>query len=155
MVIELREIWWADLPEPVGPAPGHRQSVLVAQSDAFNRIRLATVTVVPLSSNVCLVDAPGNVLIPATASGLPQCHPGVDLLTERVRASSAPLVNQVSEGHRFALDLSPLSAWSRREVPAGSSRSRHDWRCPSGVGIVLSVLSWNEPVPVQAQEATG
>jgi mRNA interferase MazF len=44
--------------------------VLIVQSDAFNRSRLRTVIAVVLTANVRLVDAPGNVLVPATASGL-------------------------------------------------------------------------------------
>ncbi len=114
MVIGRGEIWWADLPEPVGSAPGHRRPVLIVQSDTFNRSRLATVTVVALTGNVRLVDAPGNVLIPATASGLPRDSVANvtqvltinrDLLTDRVRALSTSLVKQVGKGLRFALDL--------------------------------------------------
>lgn len=70
MVIERGEIWWADLGEPEGSEPGFRRPVLVVQSDAFNRSRLRTVIAVVLTSNLRLIDAPGNVLIPATASGL-------------------------------------------------------------------------------------
>jgi mRNA interferase MazF len=44
--------------------------VLIVQTDAFNRSRLHTVIAVALSTNLRLVDAPGNVLIPAKASGL-------------------------------------------------------------------------------------
>ena len=108
------EIWWADLPEPVGSAPGYRRPVLVVQSDAFNRSRLATVTVVVLTGNVRLVAAPGNVLVPAAASGLPRdsvanvsqlLTVNRELLTERVRALSPTLLRQVDEGLRLTLGL--------------------------------------------------
>ena len=114
MDIRRGEIWWADLPEPVGSGPGHRRPVLVVQSDTFNRSRLATVTVVALTGNVRLVDAPGNVLIPAQSSGLPRdsvanvtqvLTVNRDLLTERVHGVLASIVTQVNEGLRFALDL--------------------------------------------------
>ncbi len=114
MVIGRGEIWWADLPEPAGSAPGHRRPVLVVQSDTFNRSRLATVTVVALTGNVRLVDAPGNVLIPAQASGLPRDSVANvthlltinrDLLTDQVRDLPPSLVKQVNAGLRFALDL--------------------------------------------------
>lgn len=114
MLIGRGDIWWADLPEPIGSAPGHRRPVLVVQSDTFNRSRLATVTVVALTSNVRFVDAPGNVLIPSNASGLPRDSVANvtqlltiprALLTERVRVLSTPLVKQVNDGLRFALDL--------------------------------------------------
>ncbi len=72
MVIERGQIWWADLGEPRGSEPGHRRPVLVVQSDAFNRSRIRTVIGVVLTSNLRLVEAPGNVLVPAIVSGLPK-----------------------------------------------------------------------------------
>jgi len=63
-------VWTADLGEPDGSEPGYNRPVLIVQSDAFNRSRLHTVLAVVLSTNLRLVDAPGNVLIPAKASGL-------------------------------------------------------------------------------------
>jgi len=58
------------LGEPEGSEPGYNRPVLIVQSDAFNRSRLRTVIAVVLSTNLRLVEAPGNVLIPAKASGL-------------------------------------------------------------------------------------
>ena len=114
MEIARGEVWWADLPEPAGSAPGYRRPVLVVQSDAFNRGRLSTVTIVALTGNIRLVDAPGNVLVPARASGLPKDSVANvtqvltiprELLTHRVRALSGSIVKQVGEGLRLALDL--------------------------------------------------
>ena len=114
MVIGRGEVWWADLPEPLGSAPGFRRPVLVVQNDAFNRGRLATVTIVALTGNVRLVDAPGNVLIPAPASGLPRDSVANvtqvltiprDVLTERVRAVAPSFMKQIDDGLRLALDL--------------------------------------------------
>ena len=42
------------------------------QDDAFNRSRIRTVIAVVLTSNLRLLDAPGNVLVPAKVSGLPR-----------------------------------------------------------------------------------
>lgn len=42
------------------------------QADAFNRSRIRTVLAVILTSNLRLLDAPGNVLLPAKVSGLPK-----------------------------------------------------------------------------------
>ena len=64
------DIWWADLSEPAGSAPGFRRPVLVVQGDPFNRSRIATVVVVPLTSNLNWADAPGNVLLSAQLTGL-------------------------------------------------------------------------------------
>jgi mRNA interferase MazF len=64
------QVWWADLPVPVGSGPGYRRPVLVVQANRFNRSTLATVVVVPLSSSVHLADMPGNVLLDQAATGL-------------------------------------------------------------------------------------
>jgi mRNA interferase MazF len=108
------DIWWADLPEPDGSAPGYRRPVLVVQSDTFNRSRLATVTVVALTANLRLLDAPGNVLLPSRVAGLPRDSVAnvsqvltIDRgrLTERVRRLPSPVVAQVDDGLRLALAL--------------------------------------------------
>lgn len=72
MVISQGEIWWADLGEPEGSAPGFRRPVVVVQSDSFNRSRIATVVCVPLTSNMRWADAPGNVALDSATSGLPK-----------------------------------------------------------------------------------
>ena len=64
------EVWWADLPEPAGSGPGFRRPVVVVQGNPLNRSRIATVVCVPLTSNFVWAGAPGNVLLPATATGL-------------------------------------------------------------------------------------
>lgn len=66
------EIWWADLPEPRGSEPGYRRPVLVIQADSFNRSRIQTVVVAVITSNLNLADAPGNVFLPFSDSGLPK-----------------------------------------------------------------------------------
>ena len=71
-MISQGEIWWADLPAPVGSSPGFRRPVVVVQGDALNRSRLATAVCVPLTSNLRWADAPGNVLLAARTTGLPQ-----------------------------------------------------------------------------------
>ena len=70
MVISQGEIWWADLSEPTGSGPGYRRPVVVVQCDALNQSRVSTVVCVPLTSNLKWVDAPGNVLLTARATGL-------------------------------------------------------------------------------------
>ncbi len=71
-MIAQGEVWWADLPDPVGSGPGFRRPVVVVQGDAFNRSRLATAVCVPLTSNLARGEAPGNVELPARATGLPR-----------------------------------------------------------------------------------
>lgn len=71
-MIERREVWWVELAPPRGSEPGFRRPVLIIQADAFNRSRLQTALVAVLTSNLRLRDAPGNVLVPRKASGLPK-----------------------------------------------------------------------------------
>ena len=71
-MIAQGEIWWADLGEPIGSAPGYRRPVLVVQCDAMNASRIGTVVCVPLTGNLKWGDAPGNVVLPARITGLPK-----------------------------------------------------------------------------------
>ncbi len=72
--------------------------------------------VVFLTSNVRLVEAPGNALLPARSTDLPKDFVAnvsqvltLDrgLLTERVERITPNLQRQVNEGLRLALDLQP------------------------------------------------
>ena len=69
-MISQGEVWWADVPPPVGSEPGFRRPVVVVQSDALNRSRIATVVCVPLTSNLKWTEAPGNVLLKARITSL-------------------------------------------------------------------------------------
>jgi mRNA interferase MazF len=70
MVIAQSEVWWADLADPIGSAPGYRRPVVVIQSDALNQSQLATVVCVVLTSNLRWSVAPGNVLLTAKHTSL-------------------------------------------------------------------------------------
>lgn len=72
MTIAQGDVWWTDLPEARGSEPGFRRPVIVVQGDGLNRSRIATVVCVALTSNLKWATAPGNVLLPSTATGLPQ-----------------------------------------------------------------------------------
>lgn len=69
-MISQGDIWWAALPEPVGSGPGFDRPVVIVQGDSFNRSHLATVVVIPLTSNTRLASMPGNVLLPSGSTGL-------------------------------------------------------------------------------------
>jgi mRNA interferase MazF len=114
VVIERGQVWWTDLGEPDGSGPGFRRPVLIVQSDGFNRSRLRTVIVVVLTSNLRLVDAPGNVLIPAKAAGLPKDSVANvsqvitidrDFLNEPAGRVRGQLLKDVENGLRLVLAL--------------------------------------------------
>ncbi len=64
------EVFWVDLGEPAGSAPAKRRPVLIVSADAFNRSRLRTVLAAAITSNSALAAYPGNVFLPAIATGL-------------------------------------------------------------------------------------
>jgi mRNA interferase MazF len=53
------EIWWADLPTPVGSEPGYRRPVLIIQDDMLTQTLISTVIVVILTSNLRAVNVTG------------------------------------------------------------------------------------------------
>ena len=71
-MISQGEVWWADLPAPVGSGPGFRRPVVIVQGDALNRSRLRTAVCVPLTSNLKWAGAPGNVRLSGNTTGLPR-----------------------------------------------------------------------------------
>lgn len=72
MVISQGDVCWASLEEPVGSSPGFRRPVAIVQGDSFNASRIATTVVVPLTSDLRLAAAPGNVTLDAARTGLPK-----------------------------------------------------------------------------------
>lgn len=71
-MISQGDVWWADLPEPIGSGPGFRRPVVVIQSDAFNRSRIGTVVCIPLTTNMRWANVPGNVLLTSQLTNLPE-----------------------------------------------------------------------------------
>lgn len=72
MVISQGDVWWADLPDPLGSGPGYRRPVVVVQGDPFNQSSLRTVVLVPLTGKMHWAAAPGNVALSARVTGLPR-----------------------------------------------------------------------------------
>lgn len=71
MVIQRGDIWWSNLPEPVGSSPGYPRPVLVIQSDRFNRSEINTVVIAVITKNTNLANSEGNVLISKQQCKLP------------------------------------------------------------------------------------
>jgi mRNA interferase MazF len=114
LVIERGQVWWADLGDPAGSQPGYRRPVLIVQNDAFNRSRIGTVIAVVLTSNLRLLDAPGNVLVPARISGLPKDSVAnvsqvvtldKEFLSDLAGRIRGRLLTDVSSGLRLVLSL--------------------------------------------------
>jgi len=71
-VIARGDVWWADLPPPVGSEAGYRRPVVVVSGDSFNRSGLRTVVCVILTSQIRWAEAAGTYFLPASATGLPR-----------------------------------------------------------------------------------
>jgi mRNA interferase MazF len=114
VVISRADIYWADLGTPTGSRPAKRRPVLVVQSDPYNASRLATVLAAVITSNTALATMPGNVFLPAVATGLPR-ESVVNVtalvtlnkadLTDRAGDVPPSLMREVDRGLRRVLDL--------------------------------------------------
>jgi len=114
MVIERGDVWWADLGDPGGSEAGCRRPIVVVQAEAFNRSRLGTAIGVVLTTNLRLVEAPGNVLVPSKASGLPRDSVAnvsqlitIDrsYLTDRAGRLRGAVLRDIDNGLRLVLAL--------------------------------------------------
>lgn len=115
MVVQRGEVWWADLAEPADSEPGFRRPLVIVQADAFNRSRIATTIAVILTSNLPLLDAPGNVLVPAQEAHLPKDSVANvsqvvtldrDMLIERVGRLGKRTMSRLEHGLRLVLGIS-------------------------------------------------
>jgi len=114
MEIERGQVWWADLPKPVGPGPGFRRPVVIVQSSNAIDVGLQTLIVVPLTTNRGWTDFPGNVLLPAKTAGLAEDSVAnmtqllaIDMKLLEFLLGQVPmhLMNQIDEGLRIILAL--------------------------------------------------
>ena len=114
-MIRRGDVCWADFGEPTGSEPGYRHPLVVVSDDSFNRSRIATAVGVVVTSNLRLLDAPGNVSLHAAESGLP--HDSVANVSQVVTIDKAELsepvgavgpatMKRIDDGLRLALGLS-------------------------------------------------
>ncbi len=108
------EIWWATLPAPAGSGPGYKRPVVVIHANPFNASRISTIIVAVITSNLALAEAPGNVRIGKSDSGLPEASVvnvsqiiTVDrsILTKKVKALPNAALDKVAEGLKLVLAL--------------------------------------------------
>jgi mRNA interferase MazF len=105
------QVWWGDLGEARGSASAGRRPLVIVSDDTFNQSRIATVTVVPVTTNLRWAKAPGNVFLPRGAGGL--------------REDSVANVTQVATVDRADLgeQLGKLEAGLVRQLDAGLRRA--------------------------------
>ena len=108
------EIWWISLREPVGSEPGYRRPALVISTDSMNLSAIRTVLTAILTTNLNLANAPGNVFLSASETGLPKdsvvnvsqiVTVDKDFFTEFVGELEFETMLKVADGLRLAMVL--------------------------------------------------
>lgn len=95
-----------------GSKPAKRRPAVVMQEDWLLATQIATVLVVPLTSNLALEAFPGNVLVPIDASGLDK-----DSVT--VVSQVGPVSRQFLEPYPVGHVPSYIVSKNRRRHPPG------------------------------------
>ena len=99
---------------PYGSEAGYTRPVLIVQDDAFNESGIRTIIVLPLTTNVRLADAPGNVLIRKTESNLKNDSVIIvaqfyaidkSRLIEKIAKASTGIMEKVEVGMKLVLGM--------------------------------------------------
>ena len=113
MVVQQGDIYWVDLGDPIGSAPGYRHPHVVMQNNDFNNSNIRTVVVCALTSNLKRAKAPGNVLLNQGEANL--AKPSVvnisqvftvdrSQLNEKIGTLSPQRVRQILDGFYLLLE---------------------------------------------------
>jgi mRNA interferase MazF len=107
MEIKQGDIYWVDLGEPGGSAPGYRHPYVIIQNDLFNSSKINKVIGVAITSNIARANAPGNVLLRKGEANLPK-NSVVNIsqimtidksdLSEKIGRLSSARINEVLDG---------------------------------------------------------
>ena len=108
------EIWWVDFGWPSGSEPGFKRPAVIIQDNAFNQSKINTIIIVPLTTNLALARAPGNVFAPKEKTKLSKDSVAVvsqitvidkkRLLKKRSRLSE-DILSKIDEGLLLVLGL--------------------------------------------------
>jgi len=108
------EIWWAEFGIPYGSETGYTRPVLVVQDDSFNESRIRTIVVLPMTTNLRLLDAPGNVFIRKNESKLTDDSVIIvtqlyaidrERLKEKISKASKEIMEKVELGIKLVLGI--------------------------------------------------
>jgi len=114
VVIERGGLYWAELGLAVGSRPAKRRPILVVQAASYNVSKLATVLGAVITSNTSLATMPGNVFLPAAATGLSRDSVvnvtalvtlNKSELSDWIGTTPLSLMREVDRGLRRVLDL--------------------------------------------------
>ena len=108
------EIWWASMGVPRGSEPGYRRPVVIVSTNEFNQSLIQTVIVAVVTSNLRLIDAPGNFKITKKQSDLSKDSVvnvsqlitlDKTFLTESIGKLNSKNINFLNEGIRLVLGV--------------------------------------------------
>jgi mRNA interferase MazF len=93
MEVAQRDVWWADLGDPVGSTAGHRRPVIIVQGDELNASRTSTFLCIPLTRNLRWENFSANLRIAAGTTGLE--HDSVAQVALMFTANESELLERV------------------------------------------------------------
>ena len=96
------ELWWVDLGIPFGSESGFRRPVVILQNDFFNKSQIKTTIIIPLSTNMLLAEAPGNIIITKRESKLN--NDSVIILSQIKAVDRARLIKKNSKIDRTIME---------------------------------------------------
>ena len=107
------EIWWAEFGIiPYVNEHGFTRPVLVLQNDSFNESKIKTIVVLPLTTNLRLANAPGNVLLRKEEANLTDdsvimatqmCAIDRSWFKEKISKVTKSIMDQVEAGIKLVL----------------------------------------------------
>lgn len=110
MVIAHGDVVWVDFGVPRGSEQAKIRPAVVMQEDWLLATDVATVLVVPLTSNIALEAFPGNVLVPREASALDKESVAV---VSQIGPVSREFVDPYPAGHVPGYVLAKIAAGIR------------------------------------------
>jgi len=96
------ELWWVDLGVPFGSESGFRRPVIILQNDFFNKSQIKSTIILPLSTNMILAEAPGNIIITKKESRLNK--DSVVMLSQIKAIDRARLMEKISKIDRIIME---------------------------------------------------
>jgi mRNA interferase MazF len=101
--ISQGEIWWIDLAEPIGSAPGYKRPIIIVQGDSINKSKIATTIGVILTSNLEWAEAPGNVFLDSNTTKLSK--DSIANVSQIVTVDKNMLIERISKLPRTKINL--------------------------------------------------
>jgi mRNA interferase MazF len=110
------ELWWVQFDIAYGSEAAYRRPALIIQNDVLIQSGIHTILVIPLSSNLQLLDGMGNVLITKSASTLAKDSIAIvaqvyaldrSRFIEKISSLKPPLMKKIETGLKLVQGIQP------------------------------------------------